>query len=292
MTSLVLALVASSVQAHNTSPPTDIFRFDGFRVEGAASTVLDNKMLTAYVRLQGHLPKSGVWSYEHLKLSKLDGKPIVSGQEMFQVEDATPYTDCQIGYAPLTGIVAPRQVLIQGDLIHYRDVEETATFPPVKMTLIDRSTIEEGVNRGWSLPIGCSLTATTKRGLTLHFTDHVIGSYFHHRKYADTAWIPIYVDPATLNKGLQKDLVAGKEASVRRVDAYVDGYSMVQFTRSGKNPLQGMFILDQPEPISELRLTLHVIRRIVDRRYSFSFVAPVQKDKVFQVDGAIVWPSR
>lgn len=248
-------------------------------IQGVAFTMPKYEYLETSVRIQGTLPLKGIWCLKTLKVDNTDGSKLQLQQPMAgatDVPDTGGYGP--LGFSPLKSGGIPNRLRLEGELVHYRSIDETASFPTIKLHPIGPGRKEGPAMRDWFVKDGEPATATTARGLILRIAK--LGGYgYSGPGYNNLSRIPVRVDLSSLNAGLAPELRSCNERTVDRVDAYVQPELEVCLYREVPKIEMGTFSYRDQDFSPEVQLSLHVVRRIVDRRIKFTFVLPVQRDK-------------
>lgn len=293
----MLTILASIVLGVGQVKVHDVQAFRGFEVQGVAATSNKDYIRTC-LRVRGNLPAPGLWSLKVLSVKDGEdaGNPL--GDGLTGASDVSTAGYGPFGSAAIKNEPAPNSLRLECELIHYLDIEETAQFPEVK--LVTRGAARAGSKpmRDWFVRDGDDPSAITERGLVLRFAKG-FGYGYSGPGYDDLSRLPVKVDVDSLNKGVEAELIKFRDKSVERVDAYVKPGRLVQIYSVEPKIENGMFAFFDREFSQDVALSLHVIRRIADRRLKFNLVLPVQRDKETMEEGvqgadaskSVVWPS-
>ena len=256
----------------------EVEKLPGYEIQAVALTDPQPLFLETCVRVRGTLPLEGLWSIRVTDILDSDGQPLSIQQPMVGSADVTTENLGPVGFSPMVHHDFPTRILIKGELVHYMNIEEVASFPAVKLRTQNRASTHVPPNRDWYVPEGCKLSATTPRGLVLVFPPMPSHGY-SGPGYDDMSWIPVGPDLSTVNDGLQRELRKAKAQSVSRIDAYLVPGQIVRIYEDNPKAESGIFTAQNSQFVAEPQLNVHVIRRIVDHRDKFTFLVPVQKGK-------------
>ena len=293
---LSAALLVATQTTQSIVGPTQSFK--RFEIQGVALSSPPGTSLQTCLRVWGELPTDGIWCLKVESVLHEDGTPITSSQPLTSSADITANELGPIGYSPIKGSAVPQKVRLTGELVHYRSVEELVTLPTVHLVHTPSKVQRQPAMRDWLLPEHDSPRGKTPRGLVVQYGK--LGGYgYSGPGYEDRSWLPVTVDPPTINLGLERELKDCRAQSVDRVDAYEKPDRIIPIYQDTPKTESGLFGASDKDFSPDVRLSLHVIRRIVDRRFTFSLLVGVQtnKDLFEQHKGVpdpariVVWPS-
>ncbi len=263
----------------------EVERFSGFEVQGVGITDSKGQYLTTCVRVRGVLPSDGIWSLKVLSVDSDDGLTVPLTQPMAGVSDVTTTSMGTTGFSPFKVGETPDRIRVRGELEHYQSVEETANFPTIHLVKQggDGASRTGKAFRRWLVPEDDKSTATTSRGLVLRFKDIWKMGYGHSGVgYDDLSCLPVEVDPTTLSSGIAKELADCKATTVDRVDAYIKPDYVVHLYGRAPAEEYGEFNFVDSQFTPEVRLSLHVFRRIVGSPvYVFADFADFSGARIF-----------
>ena len=221
----------------------EVEKLPGYEIQAVALTDPKPLFLETCVRVRGTLPLGGLWSIRVTDILDTDGQPLAIQQPMVGSADVTTENLGPVGFSPMVHHDFPTRVMIKGELVHYMNIEEVASFPAVKLRTQNRASTHVPPNRDWYVPEGCKLSATTPRGLVLMFPPMPSHGY-SGPGYDDMSWIPVGPDLSTVNDGLQRELRKAKAQSVSRIDAYLVPGQIVRIYEDNPKAESGIFTFE------------------------------------------------